>query len=212
MECGVRITLYALPLMPVGSAWCMATQASTMPTVAFSRERSMKKDLIVYYADTSKYYATYHNHKEICAWAGLVLYVLFLGLVTRADIPPEHKLITTRAVTAPVLLVTLLVFFYIRNQLEMKDLGGALSGAAGRLLLEIIRTEESKLKLDDYLSVGGSPDTNAQSSYVLPKRLRDLANELNKGGRGFQDRTRSMIYGLLALSTVTIIGLKWIGI
>lgn len=175
-----------------------------------SPEGIMKQFLVNYYADTSQYYGTYHNHKEISAWAGLALHVLFCGLAIRADIPANLRLITTTALTVSVLLVGLFAFRYIKNQLEMKDRAGALAGAAGILLVEILRTDETKLNPDDYLRVIESSDTKAQSSHVLPDRLLKKADVLNTRGRGFQDRTRSMIYSLLALSTVAVIGLKWI--
>ena len=171
----------------------------------------MKEYLLKYYADTCQYYGTYHNHKEISAWAGLALHVLFCGLIiTRTDIPANLWLSTTLALTVAVILVAFFAFRYIWNQLEMKDRAGALAGAAGFLLVEILRTEESKLNPDDYLLVVESADTKAQSSHVLPDRLLKKADVLNTRGRGFQDRTRWMIYILLALSTISVIGLKWI--
>lgn len=170
----------------------------------------MKQFLVDYYANTTQYYGTYHNHKEVSAWAGLALHVLFCGLIIRADTPAHLMLITTTGLTVAVLVVAYTAFRYIENQLEMKDRAGALAGAAGFLLAEILRTDESKLKADDYLLVSESSDTQAQSSHVLPDRLLKKADVLNTRGRGFQDRTRAMVYALLALSTLSVIGLKWI--
>ena len=67
----------------------------------------------------------------------------------------------------------------------------------------------AKFRLDDYLLVVESSDTKAQSSHVLPDRLLKKANVHDTHGRGFQDRTRSMIYSLLVLSTAAVVGLKW---
>ena len=170
----------------------------------------MKKFLADYYDNTRQYYGTYHNHKEISAWAGLALYVLFCGFVVRAEVPSNVQLLATTCITIAVVVAAWFVFRYVENQLAMKDQGGALAGAAAFLLAEILRTDESKLKPDDYLVVVESPDTTPQSKHVLPDRLLQKAAVLNTRARGFQDRTKWMIYGLLALSTVSFIGLKWI--
>lgn len=169
----------------------------------------MKEFLVNYYENTRQYYGTYHNHKEDSAWAGLALHVLFCGLIIRADIPANLELASGIGLTFAVLMIALLVFRYIQNQLEMKDLAGAYAAAAFYLLVEILRKKEAELNLNDYLTIKESPDTRAQSTHVLPACLLRKARILDTRGRWFQDRTRSTIYALLVLSTVSVIGLKW---
>lgn len=170
----------------------------------------MKKYLADYYENTRSQYQTYHNHKEICAWGGLVLYVLFCGFVVKAEVPSNLQLLASALITVLVFVAAWFVFRYVQNQLAMKDRGGALAAAAAFLLAEILRTDDSKLKADDYLVIVESSDTKATTQHTLPRRLLEKADILNTRARGFQDQTKRMIYTLLALSTVSFIGLKWI--
>jgi len=169
----------------------------------------MKNLLATYYENTRQYYATYHNHKEICAWAGLVIFVVFCGVVLQARILEKPNVLISSLLTLIVLVAAMLAFLYIRNQVEMKDRGGALTAAATFLLAEILQRNESELSLRDYLAVEESRDTKAQSSRVLPSVLLKRADILNTRGRRFQDRTRAMIYGILMLASISAVGFLW---
>ena len=74
-------------------------------------ERYMKDKVIQYYENTRQYYGTYHNHKEVSAWAGLALYVLFTGLVNWISLPDKYKIASVHILTAFVIFVSILVYF-----------------------------------------------------------------------------------------------------
>lgn len=93
----------------------------------------------------------------------------------------------------------------------MKDQAGALAGAAVYLLAEILMKDDSKLNPEEYLKIAESTDRQAQSSHVLPKRLLDESRIIDTRVRGYQDRTKLMIYTVLLLSTVSAIGFKCMG-
>jgi len=94
----------------------------------------MKQLLVNYYDSLRQHYGEYHNHKEISAWGGLALHLLFCGVVVSADTPYDHETTIAVGFTVIVALVAFFVFVYIRNQLKMKDDGGAYSAAATHLL------------------------------------------------------------------------------
>jgi len=169
----------------------------------------MKQKIIEYYENTRQYYGTYHNHKEVSAWAGLALYVLFASLINWVRLPDAFKIIGASVITASVLAVASLVYRYISTQLKMKDLAGAYAAAAFSFLTELIVSDKNDEQLKNYLRVEESADTNAQSIHVLPEIFLKKSKVLNTRGRGFQDTTRSMIYGILILVTVLVIVVKW---
>lgn len=169
-----------------------------------------KEDILNYYRNIQIHYATYHNHKEFSAWGGLVLYVLFCGMIIKASFPSEHLKITAILLLIAVLGVSFTIIFYIKNQLLMKDLGGATSSAAILLQSEIMQAKKSNL--NKYMEIEESSDLKAQSSHVLPKILIKKRDHLNSKGRMFQDSTKMAIYTLISVSTFSLILLKWVSL
>ena len=170
----------------------------------------MKDKVIQYYENTRQYYGTYHNHKEVSAWAGLALYVLFTGLVNWISLPDKYKIASVHILTAFVIFVSILVYRYISTQIKMKDLAGAYAATSAVFLSELISDEKSEDELKKYMEVEESADTSAQSMHVLPKKFLRKSEILNTRGRGFQDTTRSMIYGILILVTILVLVVKWV--
>ncbi len=170
----------------------------------------MKDNIIQYYESTRKYYGTYHNHKEVSAWAGLVLYVLFAGIVNGVSLPDKYKILAVHILTFFVIIVLILVYRYISSQIKMKDLGGAHAATAFFFLSELITEEKKEEELKQYMKIEESPDESAQSPHVLPKIFLKKSAKLNTKGRGFQDTTRAMIYGILILVTILVLAVKWI--
>lgn len=170
----------------------------------------MKKDVIEFYKDAKNFNGSYHNHKEVSAWAGLVLYMLFCGLVLSADISGVYAFQATIGATVFLLAIMFCVYLHIRNQLAMKDIGGATAGAASLLLTEIIQKEDAEFPVGHYMNVAKSNDKNAQSSHFLPAELIKKRELINSKGRGFQDRTRLAIYLLLILSSALVLSVIWL--
>lgn len=171
---------------------------------------STKEEVLKFYQNLQTHYANYHNHKELSAWAGLVLYVLFCGLIIKASVPSNHEFITAVLLLFAVVCVTATVFLYIKNQLEMKDIGGATSAAALYLQTEILQSESKEFS--QYLIVEESGDMKAQSSHVLPLVLLKKRDAINCKGRAFQDLTKMAIYSLIGISAFAVILLKWVAL
>jgi len=170
----------------------------------------MKNYLVEYYDNTSQYYGSYHNHKEISAWAGLVLHMLFCQSIIQVGLPQNQKIIGAASYSIVMFIAALFVFLYIQNQLLMKDRAGALAGAAKYILAEIIQKEEQDLDVSHYMAIEESSDVHAQSSHVLPHILLSKSEVMNIRARGFQDKTKWMVYTLLWFSACLTIGFKWL--
>ncbi|MCG9577889.1 hypothetical protein L1D14_16875 [Vibrio tubiashii] len=171
----------------------------------------VKKDEAVrFYENMRSHYATYYNNKEIAAWAGLVLYVLFCSLIIGSSLPTEHEGITAALLFIAVLGVTYTVFVYIRNQLTMRDIGGATCSAALLIQSEILLSD--KTDFSEYIIVVESSDCKAQSSHALPSFLIQKRDLMNAKGRGFQDASRLSIYSLMAVSIFSVILLKYVSL
>ncbi len=170
----------------------------------------MRNKLIDYYENCRKHYTAYHNHKEITAWAGLVLFVFISGYINSIKIPENWKIEGALLITILVSLQTFFVFRYIANQLKMKDKGGAYAAASIAIITELISERITEKQLIDFLSVEESADTDGQASHVLPHKLIKKAEILNSRGKGHQDTTKSMIYAMLTLISISLVVSKWI--
>jgi hypothetical protein len=73
----------------------------------------LKNQIIQYYENTRKYYGTYHNFKELSAWGGLVLYVIFAGTVNAVKLPDKHEVLAMCILTVFMIIVSILVYRYI---------------------------------------------------------------------------------------------------
>ena len=172
----------------------------------------MKEYIVKYYDSAQSYYGAYHNHKEVSAWAGLVLHVLFLGFVSRIEAPKHYYFEVSLAIIVVVFLVSSLTYMYISNQLKMKDQAGAHAGAAKFLLAKVMLEDDSKIDSKWYLEVEDSDDVNAQSSHVLPAKMLLKSKALNTRARGFQDKTKNMVYSILFISSLFVIAIRCVNI
>ncbi len=167
----------------------------------------MKEQIFQYYATTRDLYESYHNHKEVSAWAGLALYVVFCGALLGPNPPASYHMLFAGSLTFLVLVVAVLIFIYVRTQLRMKDRGGAISSAASYLLAEVVR--DSSATADKYLTIEESGVKEEQAAHVLPAVLLKKAEVFDIPGRG-RHITRWMVYGLLCVTTLGSLGFVWL--
>ena len=170
----------------------------------------MKEDLLKYYEQCRSHYTAYHNHKEISAWAGLVLFVFISGFVNLIDIPYKFKIQSAIALSLFVIAISILVFKYIENQLDMKDMASSYVAAAISIITDVSAGRIEETEYESYFKVERSIDCKAQSKLVLPIKFLKKAEKFDTKARGFQDRTRTMMFGLLFLVAILVIASKWI--
>ncbi|MGZ8239528.1 MAG: hypothetical protein ACXWTY_16840 [Methylobacter sp.] len=157
---------------------------------------------IQYYSMLIQIYDQAHNHKEISAWSGAVLEVVFCGMILQTNTPVNPGLI------AAICFATLLIFLYVQNQLKLKDYNGAISSAAIAILAEIACADGNNLST--YLAARPGIDPSSQASHCLPDVLLSRAEYINVWGYS-RKITRCMIYGTLMVSglvTIFLISLR----
>ena len=76
-------------------------------------------EILKYLADTRAHYATYHNHKEVSAWAGVVLYV---AVMVQIVLVKNDALTNRRPVVLLALILILLtaVSVYLKTQFYLR--------------------------------------------------------------------------------------------
>lgn len=165
----------------------------------------MKNQVIQFYESTRQYYLTYHNHKELSAWAGLGLEGLICTIITAATLKGNQCLINYILAIFEIIMCIFL-YKYINNQLIMKQIGADYTAAATLILSEIILAEESNFDSNKYLRINKHIDNkNAQSAYVLPEYLLAKSKDLHDKGSGFHDKTKrtiTILFVLIALATL----------
>ena len=174
----------------------------------------MNDDIVQYYDSIMKHYASYHNHKELSAWAALVFYVVFCAIVASSSFRVQEvsqqssytNIIFEVLLSISVVIAWFILRYYISNQLKLKDLGGTYVAAALFLMNEVMQLTE-KVDKSEYLKIANSSDTENQSSRVLPKRFLQEADKFDKPGRGAHI-TKFSIHFLLAVTLAAIVLLQ----
>lgn len=169
----------------------------------------MRERVIKYYENLLQYYGTYHNHKEISAWAGLAFYVIFAGFVNLLIIPEKQKLLTVIITTGFVFIVLILVCIYIKLQIKMKNLASSFTSTACFFLSKIVTEELNETDLKKYLDVVESDDKKTQSSHFLPKLFLENAKIMGSKGRRYQDNIKFLIFTILICVTLLLMYIKW---
>lgn len=160
--------------------------------------------LLDYFKSIADRQGKYHDHKEVSAWAGLVLHLVFCGALLRIDAPAKNPTLTFTIATIAVAVAALFAFFYIREQLRLKDLGGAMLGAATYYMSKMVTSADGKL--DEVLTpLEQSTDQDTQASHMFPASLLKKRDWMNTQGLGAQRATRRYIYGLLVTATLFVV-------
>ncbi len=150
----------------------------------------MKNEIIKFYEETGKHYGSYHDHKETCAWAGVVLHFVFCGTVTKI-ISTDNSTPCVNHIFAMLLAFeTACILIYMNAQLKAKDMAAALNAAAMVLQLELLRGNQDETALKEYLNVEESDDLALRASHVLPIKLLRKAKAINAVGRDVQLATK----------------------
>lgn len=101
-----------------------------------------KQEAVAYLQEIRQHYTDYHEHKEKSAWAAVVLYVLFAGTLLPIQLRGPDTVWYDTGYTAFIVVVAALVFFYARNQLDLKNEGRVYVAASMQLLLELMAMDE----------------------------------------------------------------------
>ena len=164
-----------------------------------------EKQLLDYFKSIADRQGKYHDHKEVSAWAGLVLHLIFCGALLRVEAPTKYPQLAFVLVFVAVVVAAALAYLYIRKQLELKDLAGAEAGAATYFMSSMATSSDGKLH-ESLTPIKQSADTNFQRTHVMPASFVEKTDWLNTQGRGAQDATRRYVYSLLITASVFVVG------
>ncbi|MHA1969137.1 MAG: hypothetical protein ACW964_15230 [Candidatus Hodarchaeales archaeon] len=179
-----------------------------------SESKDMKKLIIDFYENTRHYYRKYHDHKEISAWSGLVAHIFFCTFIVLANPTVQSiqiKFLMTMVFSISVVIESLLMLRYIKNQLDLKDIAGSYVLGSLKILNELISNNLSEEKLKKFLTLPkDSKNPRFQAPHVLPKKLQKESKKYITKGTGAQDLTRKMNTNILIILSVSVIFYRWV--
>ena len=146
----------------------------------------------------------YHDHKEISAWAGIVLYFVFCAAVLRAEVSAPPRVLEFAVIAVTVFAAAIFATLYIRKQLELKDVAGSQAGAATYYMTKLVTSNTGQLD-EPLTAIEQSTDTEMQSPHVLPGSFVKKAKWLNTQGRCAQAKTRLFTYLLLWTASLFVV-------
>jgi hypothetical protein len=167
-----------------------------------------RSEIISYYKLLIQQYSQYHNHKEAQAWLGAALELTLCGMFFTSKIPVN---IFTGC---SIIFGTTLIFCFVRNQLILKDQGGAISSAATDILTSLLVDNNNNLQeyLDKKIVSVPSEQTSTflifkvkckktdkQSEDCLPEKLINFAKKYEEIGFG-KMVTRTMMLGIVVFT------------
>ena len=150
--------------------------------------------LLDYFKSLMDRQGKYHDHKEVSAWAGVVLYFVFCGAILRTELMLKCPLLGFLFISLAALGGAISATLYVRNQLRLKDIAGSQTAAAIYYMSVIITNGQLT---EAMTAIPQSADAQVQSSHVLPASFLEKASWLNTQGRRAQDRTRLFAYVLM---------------
>lgn len=172
-----------------------------------------KEEAIEYLQDIRQHYSAYHDHKEKSAWAAVVLYVLFAGTLLPIQLRGPDTILYDIGYVLFILVVTVVVFLYARNQFDLKNEGRVYVAASMQLLLEVMSMDENEFDSGDFFEIpqqiGGS---NYDSEEILPPTLLERANEFRRPNTMLRpsDISRILCYTIIFIMTVGLLAARFI--
>ncbi len=171
----------------------------------------LQEQTFQFYERTRDYYRAYEQHKELSAWAGLVLLFIFDGIVLDVRLPRDPCNYALLVATFVVSSVTFLVYRFVNIQIKLKARGRVLQGAAWQICLEISQENPDNFDVLKYLQGRDAAGKHLISDHVCPKILLDRADALEKLGPGPSKSAERIVYWLMFISwfaTVSMIVLS----
>jgi len=166
-----------------------------------------KAEILKYLADTRSHYAAYHNHKEVSAWAGVVLYVVFAVQVAFArDEMFKSKPIVYAACLLSVVFF-LIILAYLKTQFRLRRDAANYVAALLYLGVEYLGKDDATLKKEEKDEdmrwiLEAKHDVGHHSEQVLPKLVLTKALEMDDVGHGDRKKLEAAAYGIVVLSFV----------
>lgn len=168
----------------------------------------MSDNMINYLTEIRNHFAAYHNHKEIKAWGGLILYVLSANFISRIELVDDCVFLI--CLTAIILVITIAAYCYINHQLKLKDNGGSYVATAFWFINKVVTEEITEAQLKSRFKITESErETKIQAEVYLPADFLNKAAELDCQGMYSRYKPNVIIFTLLAIFSVISILVVW---
>lgn len=169
-------------------------------------------ELLQYLENTRSFFLSYHNHKEVMAWAGIVLFVALLtAIINVPNGTRVHPLFYKAGKTFAIVIFAMIVLNYLRVQFFLVSYASHVNAACFRLSAEILAAPEADFKLDLSLKpLGGISEEGVQAVYYLPKGILDLKDAMKNVGVSARQDLEMLGYLLVVFSSLVAIVCVWL--
>lgn len=146
-----------------------------------------RKEVLDLLKDLIAHYTAYHNHKEVMAWAGVVLFsgwVFALATVLKDRVPTRDPFHGTGAVIATVLLgACTVVLYYLRKQFELRKRAADLINTCIWWRSQLISNPSRSIISSKWAPIKLELGASMQSTYALPEAVVTVAEEVASFGQ-----------------------------
>lgn len=168
-----------------------------------------REEILKFLGDTQSHYATYHNHKEISAWASLVLYVLLLTqLVSTAEKTIAGSCAIT-VISIVVVLVTGISFgVFLGVQFYLRRKAASYVAACIYLQSKYLSAPEKEIEVSKF-APRSINHTRIESDRCLPEIVLSEASNVEGGGFNLRKLLEVCVYLVVLLVSVLAIARLW---
>jgi hypothetical protein len=172
-----------------------------------------RKEILEFLRDIQSHYGTYHNHKETVAWGGVVLFSGLLAGVTALFFGHDAQSMLTCSVRSgfsfAIIAALLICLLYVKKQFDLRKQAGDIVAACIRLRTEMVGNPARQINLEDWVlpMIG---NVSMQSSHVLPRAVKETAEQLAQAGGRSRVVLESCAYAILIGVGVALIVRVWL--
>ena len=170
-----------------------------------------RKEILELLKDTLGHYATYHNHKENVAWAGVAFFAaLAIGAATvMRDRLSDLSCASRAALSLVVVGACAVCSVYVSKQFALRKRAADLVAASIQLRARLTGDPSAPLNLPDWQPPSGGISSGMQSTHVLPKAILLAADSLGGAGQSSRKTLETCAYALLLGIALLLLALIW---
>jgi hypothetical protein len=173
-----------------------------------------RKEVLDLLKDLLSHYGTYHNHKENVGWAGVALFaILMAGVATtlRQRVPQtDFSCIARGGISLVVEGACVVCWLYVHKQFALRRRAADLVAACIRLRSQVVSDPNWKLMPSDWAPPTETVASGMQSTHVLPKAVRESADQLASAGQTSRRVLEYCAYAILLGLGASLLIAIWI--
>lgn len=168
-----------------------------------------REEILKFLGDTQSHYANYHNHKEVSAWAGLLLYVALLAqFISTAEkiIAGSFTMTVISIVVVPVAGIFLGVFLGVQFYLRRK--AASYVAACISLRSKYLSEPDKEIEVSKF-APPSSKHTRSESDRCLPEIVLSEAGNMESGCFKWRCLLEVCVYGVIVLVSILAVTRVW---